>query len=63
MDPKELRKFAAECLDMARKAAPDEATKLRAMARDMLDVAAGGADEQQHPSSVSAIKNGPKLSD
>ena len=44
MDPKELRKFAAECLDMARTAAPEGAARLREMAREMLDAAEDWTD-------------------
>ena len=46
MDPRELRKFAAECLDMARKAVPEEAARLREMAREMLDAAEDWTDEK-----------------
>ena len=50
MDPKELRKFAAECLQLAATARdPDRATQLRTMAREMLDMAdgSGGTTQQQ----------------
>jgi hypothetical protein len=47
MDPKELRKFAAECLQMALSASPEEATRLRTMAREMMDMAGDGQPSQQ----------------
>ena len=38
MDPKELRKFATECLQLALSAgSAEEAARLRTMAREMLD--------------------------
>ena len=48
MDPKELRKFAAECLQLALSASsPEEAARLRTMAREMLDQAGDGQPSQQ----------------
>ena len=41
MDPRELRKFAAECLQIALTAEPDGAATLRQMAKEMLDMAGG----------------------
>jgi hypothetical protein len=48
MDPRELRKFAAECLQLALSAStPERAGELRTMAREMLDLAGGDQPAQQ----------------
>jgi hypothetical protein len=60
MDPKELRKFAAECLDIARSMEPEEAARLRQLAREMLDAADGASGGKQQPDVGPEPENGSK---
>jgi hypothetical protein len=60
MDPKELRKFAAECLDIARSMEPEESARLRQLAREMLDAADGGSGGPQQPDVGPEPENGSK---
>jgi hypothetical protein len=63
MDPRELRKFAAECLQLATTASdPERAAQLRTMAREMLDLAGGSPGSTQQQQQIQPQKTEPDSS-
>jgi hypothetical protein len=63
MDPRELRKFAAECLQLAATASdPERAVQLRTMAREMLDLAGGSSGSTQQQQQIQPQKTEPDSS-